>query len=504
MDRKSFSDSRGDSRPINVKLSMTPSPAFAALVSGTPIAGRRAELFAKVKMMVATSRLHSTTPDSKVLSSASSHTPSRSLNDAIPTPLVSPPISPTPKRKSDITVHKPLHTLTQVHQNGLVSFPSSKSSDDNYYKFTPTDQENMPRASTPTEIAVSTTTTEKDEALEYLSDPAWNGFSMSKVITVREDAERVSVSRNDMIDKLTTDNTAGAGKRVCLVSSQVAASGKSDSRPSVSEGRVQVHLRGEYPGTTEESSQLSSPGDSVPAGSEGAGPVAMSQCDTDSSGKFRQGQSVDQARSLPQADKSGDTFLLNLPKCRQQSMEYNIELLTRQQSNNDEDRGTTTRDATETLTSTLTPTFSQSQNIFRRVRHKLKISHILYIFAVIAEAQKHCRIANNRRTKAAIIRTVRLGLRSLSRPFEESIRDRLNKVKTNFESEISNANLTPKTIWNRLAAEFLVDVTRTDLSSRLIPFSGTLKLVASLSPRNTLPASYFVSLVKTITDPVAL
>ncbi|KAK9368792.1 hypothetical protein V1509DRAFT_64507 [Lipomyces kononenkoae] len=450
MDRTSFCESRSDIRQTNVKLSATPSPAFVALVNGTPIARKRAELFTKVKTMVAASRLHSTTtPDSKPPPSSSSPAPIRFLNVST-TSLVSPPVSPTPKRESATTAHKPLHTLTQVHQNALGSFPLPKSSDDNHGKLAPTEQENMPRAPTPTEIVpsrtgdVTTTTCDKDKAFEDSLDLPKDGVSMPKVTTVHQGDKHNPASTSsvdfDMIDKLTTENTAGSEKH--LVRSQVVASGRSNSRH---------FLSGEIHGPT------SPAGGIILEVVEEARPVATieSQCDT-GVGKIR---------------------------------------LTRQQSH-DEDRSARPSKAAQALCSIFTPTVSHTPNRFGRARHTLKVVHILYIFSLISEAQKYCKTANNHRTKASIIRTVRLGLRCLSRQFEGSTGDRLSKAKNHCESQTSNANLTPKTIWNRLTAELLSDITKTDLPSRLIPLSSTLKLVAGLSPTNTLRASYFVSLFK--------
>ncbi|KAK9248655.1 hypothetical protein V1506DRAFT_577023 [Lipomyces tetrasporus] len=89
-------------------------------------------------------------------------------------------------------------------------------------------------------------------------------------------------------------------------------------------------------------------------------------------------------------------------------------------------------------------------------------------------------------------RAGRRGLRRLKQLSQGSIGTRLDKIKDEFDTEVTNATRMPKIVLKREAAELLFRFIRADLTpSKLIPFAGTLKWIASLSPTTAKRSSYF-------------
>ncbi|KAK9491320.1 hypothetical protein V1508DRAFT_212946 [Lipomyces doorenjongii] len=504
MDRSSFSESsRGDFPPVTIKLRVTPSPSFMALNRDapgpiqtvslrrtppsvflthwlSPIAERRAELFEHVKTVVASSSLHSlTSPKRKIIQSRSPHAPSRFLK-LNTTKLVSPPVSPTPKRETATTVRKSLQTLTQVSPKPVVATTFGTPLANNGRKFAPsTDQENMPRSSASTELVRTgaVVTIEKTDALAV--DAAELGSSISKFIAVHHGDERMpSFSHpvdDDRVDKLTIGSTNIA--KGCFVRSQAVAGGESIESTTLSEILVgdEHQQNGFTVGIADiESAQQPWPDCIIQGVADVESHLPPTSVDTGTVGQFESCNPSDQASSLPEPDEPTEAIDVSLMPS----------------------------EAAKTVTPIPTSITSQSRNIFGPVRHLLKVVHILHVFAIICEAQKHCKNAHNHRTRAAIVRTVRRGLKGMSQPFVGSIGDRLDKIKHEFETEVANANREPKVVWNRLAAELLLNLINADLPSRLNPFAGTLQLVASLSPTTTQRASYLVSTFESVLLPI--
>ncbi|KAK9363734.1 hypothetical protein V1504DRAFT_112544 [Lipomyces starkeyi] len=486
MDRSPFStSSRADLPPVKVKLGVTPSPGFMTL-------------FEHVKTVVASSKLHSlTSPGRKIIRSRSPQAPIRFLKLKT-TQHVSPPVTPTPKRETATTVHKSLQTLTHVSQNTVVSCTPLAN---NGRKFAlSTYQENMPRNSTSTE-PVRTGAVVTTECLDCTVDAAENGSSISKFTTVHCGDERMSTFSDpvdgDRVDKLTTNSTNIA--EGCFVRSQVVAGGGSIESTATSE--ILVCDEHQQNGFTDGSTHLESAQESWPDCIIAESHLPTASVDTGSVGHFENCKSIDQVSSLPEPDER--TEMKNV----EQSPESIPEFLTSQKSTDAQtEREDKPSEAAKTVTPIPTSITSQSRNIFGPVRHLLKIVLILHVFALISEAQKHCKAAHKRRARAAIVRTLFNELHALSHPFTGSIGDRLDKVKREFETEVANANRKPKVVWNRVAAELVFNFKTSDLPSKLNPFAGTLQLVASLSPTSTQRASYLVSTFANAlsTDPVSL
>ncbi|KAK9350885.1 hypothetical protein V1523DRAFT_50132 [Lipomyces doorenjongii] len=327
----------------------------------------------------------------------------------------------------------------------------------------------MPRSSASTELVRTgaVLTIEKTDALDSAVDAAELGSSISKFIAVHHGDKHMPTFSHpvddDRVDKLTIDSTNIA--KGCFVRSQAVAGGESIESTALSEILVcdEHQQNGFTDGIADiESAQQPWPDCIIPGVADVESHLPPTSVDSGTVGQLESCNPIDQVSSLPEPDEPTEATDISLMPS----------------------------EVAKTVTPIPTSITSQSRNIFGPVRHLLKVVHILHVFAIICEAQKHCKNAHNHRTRAAIVRTVRRGLKGTSQPFVGSIGDRLDKIKHEFETEVANANREPKVVWNRLAAELLLNFINADLPSRLNPFAGTLQLVASLSPTTTQRASY--------------
>ncbi|KAK9485493.1 hypothetical protein V1527DRAFT_131045 [Lipomyces starkeyi] len=257
-------------------------------------------------------------------------------------------------------------------------------------------QENMPRNSTSTE-PVATGAVVTTECLDCTVDAAENGSSISKFTRVHRGDERMSTFSHPVdgeVNKLTTNNTNIA--EGCFVRSQVVAGGGSIESTGPSE--ILVCDEHQQNGFTDGITHLEAAQESRPDCIIAESNLPTASVDTGSVGHFENCKSIDQVSSLPELDEC--TEMKNV----EQSTESIPEFLTSQKSTDAQtEREDKPSEAAKTVTPIPTSITSQSRNIFEPVRHLLKIVLILHVFAIICEAQKHCKAAHNRGARAAII-----------------------------------------------------------------------------------------------------